>query len=73
MRNLTKYSQQGWEALNVLIKLFFFWRTNKGGKNSSGTHSLKSKLVPVAKLIQKRMLWICNLLPEHLWDDDFSV
>ena len=22
--NLTKYSQQGWEALNALIKLFFF-------------------------------------------------
>ena len=33
--NLTKYSQQGWEALNALIKLFFFRRTNKGGSRSS--------------------------------------
>eukprot|EP00978_Attheya_sp_CCMP212_P011442 scaffold28222_cov63-Attheya_sp.AAC.3 len=29
--NLNKYSQQGWESLNALIKAFFFRRTNRGG------------------------------------------
>ena len=37
--NLNKYSHQDWEALNALIKLFFFRRSSKGGKHSGGlTH-----------------------------------
>ena len=52
--NLTKYSHQGWEALNVLIKLFFFCRTNKDGHNSGSSTQLKSKLVSISKLIQQR-------------------
>ena len=28
---LYRYSQQGWEALNALIKAYFFRRTNRGG------------------------------------------
>jgi hypothetical protein len=30
-RNLYRYSQQGWEAMNALIKTFFYRRTNHGG------------------------------------------
>ena len=72
--NLHKYSQQGWEALNALIKLFFFRRSNKGGKNSGGTIThLKSKLVPIGRLIQRRMLWVCDLVPPDLFDDDYVV
>ena len=66
--NLTKYSQQGWEALNALIKLFFFRRSNKGGKNSAGQAGSKSKLIPIAKLLQRRFFWICNLVPQELWN-----
>ena len=52
-RNLNKYSRQGLEALNTLIKLFFFRRTKKGGKNSGGGRTnLKSKLVPIGRLVQ---------------------
>ena len=72
--NLNKYSQQGWEALNALIKLFFFRRTNKGGKHSGGEMTnLKSKLVPIGRLFQRRLLWVCNLVPDELWDDDFVM
>ena len=72
--NLNKYSQQGWEALNALIRLFFFRRTNKGGKNSGDNMTnMKSKLVPIGRLIQRRMLWVCNLVPDALWDDDFVM
>ena len=64
--NLNKYSQQGWEALNALIKLFFFRRTNKGGFNSADSDisnlNNRSKLIPIGRLIQRRLIWICNLL-----------
>ena len=70
--NLHKYSQQGWEALNALMKLFFFRRTNKGGKNSGeNVTSYKSKLVPLGRLIQRRMVWVCNLLPVDLFDTSY--
>ena len=55
--NLNKYSQQGWESLNALIKSFFFRRTNRGGSNRGD----RSKLVPIGKLLQRRLMWLCNL------------
>jgi hypothetical protein len=30
-KSLHRFSQQGWEALNALIKSYFFRRTNRGG------------------------------------------
>ena len=72
--NLNKYSQQDWEALNALIKLFFFRRTNKGGNNSGGVLSnLKSKLIPIGRLCQRRMLWVCNMVPDDLFKIDYIV
>ena len=67
--DLTKYSQQGWEALNVLIKLFFFRITNKGGDNSGGKAGSKI----IGDLVQRRFFWICNLVPETLWDKTYQV
>ena len=71
--NLKKYPQQGWEALKSLIKLFFFQRTNKDGNNIGIKAKKKSKLLPIAKLLQRRFFWICNLVPETLWDDNFVM
>ena len=56
--NLTKYSQQGWDALNALIKLFFFQRSNKGRKNSGEGSMKKSKLIQIAKLLQRRFFCV---------------
>ena len=52
---LHRFSQQGWEALNALIKAYFFRRTNRGGlsKNSSK----KSKLLGIARWLQRRIMW----------------
>ena len=72
--NLNKYSQKGWEALNALITFFFFCCTKKGGKNSGGTFTeLKSKLVPIGRLVQRRLLWVCNLVSVDLWDDGYKI
>ena len=71
--NLNKYSQQDWEAFNALINLFFPW-TNKGGKHSGGRiTTLKRKIVPIARLIQIRLLWVYNLVPEDLFDDNYVM
>ena len=67
--NLTKYSQQGWEDLNALIKLFFFWRTNKGG----GRNKERSKLLPITDLLQSRLFWVCNIVPDDLWDSSYNI
>ena len=71
--NLTKYLQQGWEALNGLITLLSFCGTNIDGHNSGSSTQLKSKLVPTAKLIQQWSFWICDLVPKDLWDDNFVI
>ena len=34
--------------------------------------NLKSKLVPLGRLVQRRMLWVANLVPKELWDDDYK-
>ena len=62
--NLNKFSQQGWESLNALIKAFFFRRTNRGG----GDKNEKSKLVPIAKLLQRRLMWLCDLTGDMFTD-----
>ena len=60
--NLYRFSQQGWESLNSLIKRFFFLRTNKGG----GRAKKRSRLVPIARLFQRRILWLSGLAEKHL-------
>jgi hypothetical protein len=54
-RCLNRFSQQGWEALNALIKSYFFRRTNRGGlcKNSKN----KTKLLGIARWLQRRIMW----------------
>jgi hypothetical protein len=70
---LYRYSQQGWENMNSVIKSFFFKRTNHGGKAGQGdTGGKKSKLLAIARWQQRRLMWLCgfglsvdqNRLPE---------
>ena len=61
-RNLYRYSQQGWESLNLLIKQFFFLCTNKGG----GKNTSRSRLIPIARLFQRRLLWLSGLAEKFL-------
>ena len=57
-----KFSQQGWESLNYLIKRFFFLRTNKGG----GRSDKQLRLLPIARIFQRRILWLSGLADKHL-------
>ena len=60
--NLYRFSQQGWEAMNSLIKTFFFRRTSHGG-GVRGT-SRKSRLTPIARWLQRRLIFLCRI-SEH--------
>lgn len=57
-KNLYRFSQQGWEAMNSLIKTFFFRRTNHGGGVRGA--SKKSRLIPIARWLQRRMVFLCR-------------
>ena len=35
--------------------------------------SLKSKLVPIGCLLQRRLVWVCNLVPDDLFDNNFVM
>jgi hypothetical protein len=50
---LNNYSNQGFEALNHLMKRYLNTRTNKGG----GRSKCKSKLRPIANLFLRRLIW----------------
>ena len=58
-KNLYRFSQQGWEAMNSLIKTFFFRRTNHGG-GVRGETGKKSRLIPIARWLQRRMVHLCR-------------
>jgi hypothetical protein len=59
-KNLYWHSQQGWwEALNSLIKTFYFRRTQRGGALNKGKGP-KTKLLPLGKWLQRCLLWLCG-------------
>jgi hypothetical protein len=56
-RNLYKYSNPGWEALNQKIKRVYFNNTNRGG-NVGGHHKIdKGHVDPLWKYIARNTLW----------------
>jgi hypothetical protein len=59
--NLYDHSQQGWEAFNSLLKSVYYRRTPRGGGRG-----LKSKLKPLARWLQRRMLWLCGVSGDTL-------
>jgi len=64
---LHHFSQQGWEALNALIKSYFFCHTNRGGLSKNATK--KSKLLGIARWLQRRMMWYSGH-GDALFDDN---
>jgi hypothetical protein len=63
-KNLYRYSQQGWEAMNSLIKTFFFRRTSHGGGVRGD--SQKSRLIPIARWLQRRLVFLCRNTEESI-------
>jgi hypothetical protein len=58
-KNLYRHSQQGWEAFNSLLKTFYFRRTQHGGASNAG-RGRKSRLLPIGRWLQRRVVWLCG-------------
>jgi hypothetical protein len=56
-RNLYRFSQQGWEAYNHLIKSFYYRRTQRGGAKGRSGEFKVSKMEPIAKWIVRKLFW----------------
>ena len=62
--NLYRFSQQGWEAMNSLIKIFFFRQTSHGGGVREA--SKKSRLIPIARWLQPQMVFLCRVNEQEI-------
>jgi hypothetical protein len=56
-RNLYKYSQQGWEAYNSLIKSVYFRRTQRGGHGGK-LDEPNSRVTPLGRWLQRKLFFL---------------
>jgi hypothetical protein len=70
-KNLYQFSQQGWEALNQLLKHYYFNNTNHGGSPGNGGKNQEGKYTngmiggdhccPLMRLCQRSLMWKLGL------------
>ena len=62
-RNLYRYSQQGWESLNSLIKSYYFHRTQRGGNGSrfDADDERSTRTKALGDWMQRRLFWLSDL------------
>ena len=66
-KSLYAHSQQGWEAFNSLFKSFYFSRTQRGGATNQGLGE-RSRLKPVAKWLQRRLVFFMGHTMESIYE-----
>jgi hypothetical protein len=65
-RNLYKFSQQGWEAMNKKLKYFYFHNTNHGGCGGKQPGALSGDhVLPLMRMMQRSIMWTLG------FDDNF--
>jgi hypothetical protein len=67
-RNLYRFSQQGWEALNAMLKQVFFRRTQRGG-NGGKKDEINSKSKPIGRWLQRRMMFLSGQYKKYFGED----
>jgi hypothetical protein len=55
-KNLFEHSQQGWEAFNSFLKVFYFRRTNRGGGRGDC-----SRVRQIARWLGRRLIWLSGI------------
>lgn len=56
-KNLYKYSQQGWEAYNSLLKSVYFRRTQRGGHGGKKDEP-NSRVTPLGRWLQRKLFFL---------------
>ena len=54
-RNLYVHSQQGWEAFNSYLKVFFFRRSSRGGGRGDN-----NRVRQIARWLSRRLIWMAG-------------
>jgi hypothetical protein len=80
--NFYRYSQQGWESLNQLLKHYYFNNTNHGGSNGNGGKDANGEYMngtvignhckPLMKLCQRTIMWKLGL-GDAYFDSKYST
>jgi hypothetical protein len=60
-RNLYVHSNQGFEAWNKTFKRVFLYRTQRGGSAGRNNEGEKSRLIPMAKWMLRRLVWMTGV------------
>jgi hypothetical protein len=55
-RNLYVHLQQGWEAMNFVVKKYWFQAASQGGGQGS-----RNWAIPLARWLQSRMMWMTGI------------
>ena len=71
-KSLYAHSQQGWEAFNSLFKSFFYSRTQRGGSVNQG-RGQRSRLMPMAKWLQRRLIFTMGHTMESIKEELASL
>jgi hypothetical protein len=79
-RNLYRYSQQGWESLNQLLKHYYFNNTNHGGAAGNGGKSNTGMYTngvisgdhcrPLMLLCQRSIMWKLGIGTKYFEEND---
>jgi hypothetical protein len=65
-RNLSNFSQQGWESLNKKVKLIFFNHSQQGGNYRSHVgENERYYLKTIFMSFQREILWISGVAESH--------
>ena len=69
--SLYRYSQQGWESMNFLIKHFYFHNTNHGGNcgRGKGLKSCNDHAKPIMRWAKRNYMWETGL-GEHYFMEE---
>lgn len=64
-RCLYRYSQEGLEAMNALIKAYFYRRSERGGGKGEATDC---RVAPIGRWVQRRWCWMAISYCERIGD-----
>ena len=65
-RNLYQHSQQGFECWNKLFKRYFIYRTQRGGSSGRNNEGIRTRLLPLARWIQRRYVYMTGVTLEEM-------
>jgi hypothetical protein len=71
-KSLMIYSQQGWEALNALVKSYYYRRTQRGGNVGFKDKAGRTKLTSMMRWYQRRLLWLCGYSRNEIEEYKFN-